>query len=41
MSTNDWIKLSVGGVAFETTRLTLTSYPDSLLAIMFDKDSTM
>ena len=36
---SDWIKLSVGGTPFETTRLTLTSCPDSQLAAMFAKDS--
>ena len=36
---SDWVKLNVGGTKFETTRATLTSCPDSLLAKMFDPDS--
>jgi len=35
MSLNDWIKLSVGGRPYETTRRTLVACPDSLLANMF------
>ncbi len=36
---NDIIELNVGGKAFTTTRLTLRTYPDSILAKMFDEDS--
>ena len=36
---NDWVKLDVGGTKFKTTRGTLTSAPESLLAKMFDPDS--
>ena len=36
---NDWVKLDVGGTKFKTTRSTLTSVPESLLAKMFDPDS--
>ena len=36
---NDWIKLNVGGTMFETTRSTLISDRDSILAKMFDPDS--
>ena len=36
---NDRIKLNIGGTKFETTRGTLTSCPNSLLAKMFDPDS--
>ena len=36
MSLNDWLKLNVGGKTFLTTRSTLTSCPDSILANMFD-----
>ena len=35
----DWIKLNVGGTMFETTRSTLISDRDSILARMFDSDS--
>ena len=35
----DWIKLKVGGIMFETTRTTLISDRDSILAKMFDPDS--
>ena len=38
-SINDIIKLNVGGEVFLTTRSTLLSCPDSLLAKMFDPDS--
>ena len=38
---NDRIKLNVGGTKFETTRGTLTSFPNSLLARMFDPDSDL
>ena len=39
---NDWQDpLNVGGTIFETTRTTLTSAPDSLLAKMFDVDSSL
>ena len=37
--TNDIIKLNVGGETFLTTRSTLVSWPNSLLAKMFDPDS--
>ena len=37
----DWLKLNVGGTMFETTRSTLMSNPDSLLAKMFDPDSAL
>ena len=37
----DWIRLNVGGTIFETTRTTLTSVPDSLLAKMFDVASSL
>ena len=36
---NAWVKLDVGGTKFKTTRGTLTSAPESLLAKMFDPDS--
>ena len=39
-STCDWIKLNVGGTLYETTRTTLLSRPNSLLAKMFDPGST-
>ena len=39
MSVNDIIKLNVGGETFLTTRSTLVSCPESLLAKMFDPDS--
>ena len=39
MSMTDIIKLNVGGETFLTTRSTLVSCPDSLLAKMFDPDS--
>ena len=35
----DWVRLNVGGTMFETTRTTLTSDRDSILAKMFDPDS--
>ena len=35
---NAWVKLDVGGTKFKTTRGTLTSAPESLLAKMFDPD---
>ena len=38
---SDWICLNVGGTIFETTRTTLTSALDSLLAKMFDVDSSL
>ena len=37
----DWLKLNVGGTIFETTRSTLMSNPDSLLAKMFDPESAI
>ena len=37
----DWLKLNVGGTMFETTRSTLMSNPDSLLARMFDPESSL
>ena len=33
------INLNVGGTVFATTRATLTKYPDSMLAIMFNPES--
>ena len=38
-SMTDWIKLNVGGTMFETTRSTLVSDRESILARMFDSDS--
>ena len=38
---NERVQLNVGGSHFETTRATLTSCPDSLLARMFDPDSEL
>ena len=38
-SINDIIKLNVGGETFLTTRSTLVSWPNSLLAKMFDPES--
>jgi hypothetical protein len=38
---NDVIRLNVGGTLFTTTRFTLTKYPDSMLAKMFDPDLGM
>ena len=38
---NERVRLNVGGTRFETTRGTLTSCPDSLLARMFDPDSKL
>ena len=35
----DWVRLNVGGTMFETTRTTLISDRDSILAKMFDPDS--
>eukprot|EP00088_Acartia_fossae_P062003 TRINITY_DN7462_c0_g1_i4.p1 TRINITY_DN7462_c0_g1~~TRINITY_DN7462_c0_g1_i4.p1 ORF type:complete len:166 (-),score=25.60 TRINITY_DN7462_c0_g1_i4:341-838(-) len=41
MSLSDIIVLNVGGTRFETTRATLVSQPDSVLAKMFDPDSPL
>eukprot|EP00088_Acartia_fossae_P061996 TRINITY_DN7462_c0_g1_i12.p1 TRINITY_DN7462_c0_g1~~TRINITY_DN7462_c0_g1_i12.p1 ORF type:complete len:219 (-),score=39.60 TRINITY_DN7462_c0_g1_i12:319-975(-) len=41
MSLSDIIVLNVGGTRFETTRATLVSQPDSMLAKMFDPDSPL
>ena len=38
---SDLVKLDVGGTKFKTTRGTLTSSPNSLLARMFDPDSDL
>ena len=38
---NERVQLDVGGTKFKTTRGTLTSSPDSLLARMFDPDSEL
>ena len=38
---NTIVRLNVGGYHFETTRATLTSCPESLLAKMFDPDSDL
>ena len=38
---NDLVKLDVGGTKFKTTRATLMSSPNSLLARMFDPDSDL
>ena len=35
-SRHDWVRLNVGGRVFATTRATLTSDPDSMLARMFE-----
>ena len=35
---SDWLKLNVGGQIFLTTRTTLLSEPDSMLANMFSND---
>ena len=35
---SDWIKLNVGGQLFQTTRTTILSEPDSMLARMFDPE---
>ena len=35
---SDWVKLNVGGQIFQTTRTTLLSEPDSMLANMFSND---
>ena len=40
-SFSKWIKLNVGGKPFQTTLTTLTSCPDSLLAKMFDPESSL
>ena len=37
----DWITLNVGGTKFTTTRSTLTSDPDSMLAKMFEHEGAM
>jgi len=39
MSSSDVIQLNIGGKIFTTTRMTLTSSPDSVLARMFDVSS--
>jgi len=36
---SDWIKLNVGGQTFYTTRTTLMSEPDSMLARMFSEEN--
>ena len=36
---SDWIKLNVGGTPFYTTRTTLLSEPDSMLARMFSEET--
>eukprot|EP00088_Acartia_fossae_P071767 TRINITY_DN9939_c0_g2_i3.p1 TRINITY_DN9939_c0_g2~~TRINITY_DN9939_c0_g2_i3.p1 ORF type:complete len:217 (-),score=39.44 TRINITY_DN9939_c0_g2_i3:5-655(-) len=41
MSLNDIIVLDVGGTRFKTSRGTLVSEPDSMLAKMFDPDSPL
>eukprot|EP00088_Acartia_fossae_P061999 TRINITY_DN7462_c0_g1_i17.p1 TRINITY_DN7462_c0_g1~~TRINITY_DN7462_c0_g1_i17.p1 ORF type:complete len:216 (-),score=48.71 TRINITY_DN7462_c0_g1_i17:320-967(-) len=41
MSLSDIIVLNVGGTRFETSRATLVSQPDSMLAKMFDPDSPL
>ena len=41
MSLNDIISLNVGGAKFETSRQTLVSHPDSMLAKMFDPDQPL
>lgn len=37
----DWISLNVGGTVFQTSRLTLTAAPESILAKMFDSSSPL
>ena len=37
----DWVTLNVGGTKFTTTRATLTSDPDSMLARMFQHEGAM
>lgn len=41
MSSSDWVVLDVGGRKLSTTRSTLTSCPDSVLARMFDPESNL
>jgi len=41
MSASDWLSLDVGGRKISTTRSTLTSCPDSVLARMFGKSSNL
>ena len=41
MSSSDLVQLNVGGVTLLTSRLTLLSEPDSMLARMFDPGSTI
>ena len=36
---SDWIKLNVGGQTFYTTRTTLMSEPESMLARMFSEEN--
>ena len=36
---SDWIKLNVGGQKFYTTRTTLMSEPDSMIARMFSEEN--
>jgi len=36
---SDWIRLNVGGQTFYTTRTTLMSEPDSMLARMFSEET--
>ena len=35
-SSSGWVKLNVGGKLFETSLRTVTKYPDSVLAKIFD-----
>ena len=41
VSLNSLVTLNVGGTQFVTTRQTLLSDPDSMLAKMFDPESSM